>query len=53
LDIMLGFWLIWILAKCIDTRLCILDLEYENLPEVSIHCKMIGHYVEIARRFMG
>jgi hypothetical protein len=29
------------------------DLEYENVPEVCTHCKMIGHYVEIARRFMG
>ncbi|KAK2434847.1 hypothetical protein QL285_019959 [Trifolium repens] len=29
------------------------DLDYENLPPFCSHCKMVGHYLEVCKRYNG
>jgi hypothetical protein len=29
------------------------DLDYENLPPFCSHCKMVGHYIEVCKKYNG
>jgi hypothetical protein len=29
------------------------DLDYENLPPFCSHCKMVGHFLEVCKRYNG